>query len=524
MGALADRLDRQAGQLIRSVDWNDLVAAVEDVETTLEAKIKDVHDELKAAVDAVTADVTALKADVQQLQDDEKALADDFGKFRKAIEPALFRVTMATSKPAYALGEQAEITATVASIDGRPVADGGSAPWVEFVATWGRLAPVGGFTSIGEPGERSMSVQADATGVAKVLLVADHAGILTDDVQTETAATLTTKIAASNLSIGDTILAAATPSDAPVAEAFKAVTQEYDRTDVHSVRSFVDSYYFQKSSDATAVGPEILGGIRDFQGIWRDERTAVLAFARSDDDPTTPDQSRGVGSTVVVFRDWIRPWITLAYLNHDDIVARSGDVRDHLAQQISPDLAGSLTAITTVIPDLLGDGLLRKQRDYQVVEEALGKVTQPADLPYTVTALTGPILDGVAVQRTLDAVQAATPGVGVKGVALGAFSVAASRGDAGVVTVQGQVEALQQQLNDVKQSSDTASGNLRVLQQRVDDTLADQGPIKLVTDRLTAVEAQAATLREIDPTAVKSAIEQIGGLRTAIDVIRGPNQ
>jgi hypothetical protein len=510
MGALADKLDRHAGQLIRSQDWNELVAAVEDVQTS----IATLHDE-------VIADVAALKDDVKTIQDDQAALKTDMKSFRAAIEPLLFRVTMATAKPTYAMGEQAEITATVAMFDGQPVATNGSAPWVEFVATWGRLVPAAGFTSIGDAGERTMSVQADAAGVARVLIVADHAGILTDDVQEETAASLTTKVTSSSVSIADTILSAATPSDANVTAAFRAMSQEYDRTDVHSVRSFVDSYYFQASSEATAVGPEIVGGIRDFQGMWRDYRTAVMAFARADDDPTTPDQARGFGSMVVEFRDWIRPWITLAYLNRDDIVSRSADVKDHLAQQISHDLSSSLSAITIEIPNLLGDGLLRKQRDYQVVEQALGKVTGPDDLPYAVTALTGPLLDGVAVQRTLDAVQAATPGIGAEGVALGAFSVAASRGDAGVVSVQGQVQALKRQLDDVKSNADEATSHLSVLQQRVDDTLASNGPLKLVADRLTTVESQAAALKDINPTDVKSAIDQVGMLRNMIE--RSPN-
>src|SRR5829696_6675196 len=195
MGELVDRLgNKAAGQLIKSEGWNALVAAVEDLSTTVNDRF------------------AAMDADLQGLRTRFEALAEEFIDFRGVVEPLLgeyYRLTMETTRTNYAIGELAEITARVTDLRGNPLdlSNEANRPWIDFVvASWGQLKPVAGFESLGGAGDRTISVRTDTQGVARVHLRSDHAEGFTDEDEAEVAVSLQTRLGTNNLSIAETIM------------------------------------------------------------------------------------------------------------------------------------------------------------------------------------------------------------------------------------------------------------------------------------------------------------------------------
>ena len=87
------------GQLIRSDDWNALVAGVNAIEATLQTAITSVDgrvDVLETSVSTLTDVVTAAQADIAALRTDVDALLANS-----------YRVTLEATKLNYAIGELA---------------------------------------------------------------------------------------------------------------------------------------------------------------------------------------------------------------------------------------------------------------------------------------------------------------------------------------------------------------------------------------------------------------------------------
>jgi hypothetical protein len=329
----------------------------------------------------------------------------------------------------------------------------------------------------------------------------------------------------------------------------QVMADEYDRVDATSVRSFVDAYHLRESAGGTAaLSPTITPGFRDFQGTWQDHRATVIAFAKADQDAATADQSMGIGAVTVTFRDWIRPWIFLQYLDPAVITTAAVAVQPQLAQKMGTDYAASIDAVRGEVDALVGPGVLRRQRDYAVVRQALDGVAPPAPVPYEVLALTKPLQDSLVMQQTLDAVQLAAPAVTDDRVALDVFSNAASRGDTAAAGIGdrlgGQLSQLQeavQQAQDAatkaQQAADEATTNigtiraesLAQLQSQVselsgkfDVALSDNGTVGRLDGRLTTVETQANALQALNPSAVNEALGKVSALELAVQTLK-PN-
>ena len=527
MGALIDELgNKSAGQLVRAADWDALVAAVDALQTQVTDLTSTVDQRFAAADTAMTA-----------LSGQVEGLKAEFDAFRSSLDPVTFRIGLQAERQTYALGEVATIAAVVASLTGQPLSAGAAdRPWVDFVATWGQLRAAPGFDSVSGVGDRTMSVQTDASGTAKVQVVADHVDGFSIDAQDEVAASLTTQVAA-NVTVARAFLDAPTPKDAKDSGAMKVMADEYDRADSASVRSFVDAYHIRASATgAAALSPAVTPGFRDFQGTWQDHRATVMAFAKADQDPTTADESRGIGAVTIAFRDWIRPWIFLQYLDAGELATRLPDVRAALAPSIGADYAQSLGDLRAQVGTLATTrGVLGQQRDLAVIQSALGSVSPPGEVSYAVSSLTSPLIEALSVQRALQTSQLAAP-VPVEGhLAFDAFANAASRGDASVAGVQAQIGALTEQVDAVKRSADEATTSIASLHDqtvlplqlqiqnldgRLTQTLADGGPISQVNQRLSTVETQTNALQAIDPSKVNDAIGQVAGLRTALEAIK----
>jgi TolA-binding protein len=401
---------KAAGDLIRSSDWNALVAAVQEIQTTL------------------VAGLTDLGTQVQAVNNRVETLEGNFQQFRQSVEPLLnqyYRLTLETTRPNYAVGESALLTARVTDLSGNPLPN---PIWIDFVSTWGYFREAPGFDrSLTGVGDRSISVQTNARGIAQVLLRSERAEGLTDDDEEEINTTLATRIPATNKRIVDTILEASNPAEARVA--YQVLNTTYD-TSIRA-RTYLDAYYLR---NAPTVSDRITPASRI---RWRDYRSTVMAFARNDNDPVTPDQSRGISSTQITFRDWVRSWI----LDYVDITATDpviSGIRGRLAPKFTENLQESLVLVKREVDDIVGDrGLIGKQRDYKAIRTALDTLTA--------TPFTQSIRSAIGLQQTLENAQVTAVGAPTQKVAFEAFADAATRVDTSTAEVKTQVTALVQQ-------------------------------------------------------------------------------
>lgn len=468
MGELADRLgNKAAGQLIKSEDWNSLVAAVEVLSASVDDRLAAVDDQ------------------VQNLGARVEALSEDFSTFRGEVEPLLgeyYRLTMQTTRSSYAIGELAEITARVTDLRGEPLdlSNEVDRPWIDFVvASWGQLRPVAGFQSLGGAGDRTISVRTDAQGIAKVQLRSDHAEGFSDEDEAEVAVSLETRLATNNLSIAETILSAATPIEAKGMGAFQTLTTEYDRIDAPRVRNYADAYYLKNTALITG------GIIPPFTHRWLDYRSTLMAFARRDSDPVTPDQSRGVSSIQVTFRDWIFPWIITDYfVETGPLVA---DFRDRLGPKIIDDLDESVFNVKTEVGDFVRNkGLIGRQRNYLVIQDALDTVNPPDPVTFDLNKLTRPMQDAIGVQRTLESTQGSS--FADREVAFGLLTDTAVRADQAAESGEQLSGRVEEQLGEAKDEL-----LFRVQQEQANfsnELLRVGGPIQEVQERLQTVSGE----------------------------------
>jgi predicted nuclease with TOPRIM domain len=470
MGELVDSLgNKAAGQLIKSEDWNALVAAVENLSESVDQRFEEVDGQL------------------QNLSDRVEVLSTDFTEFRGQVEPLLgeyYRLTLQTTGTSFAIGELAEITAQVTDLRGNALdlSNDADRPWIDFVvASWGQLRPVAGFESLGGAGDRTISVRTDAEGVARVQLRSDHAEGFTDEDEAEVAVSLQTTLPTTNLSIAETILSAATPLEAKGLGAFQVLTTEYDRTDALRVRNYADAYYLKNTALITGdiVPP--------FTHSWLDYRSTLMAFARRDSDPITPDQSRGVSSIQVTFRDWIFPWILTDYFVETGPLVQ--DFRDHLGPKIVDNLDESVFNIKAEVSDfVLNKGLLGRQRNYLVIQDALDTVTTPQPVAYDLNKLTGPMQDAVGIQRTLESAQGVASGFADRELAFGLLTDTAVRADQAAESGKQLTDHVDEQLVQAKDDL-----LFQVQQEQAsfsDELLRVGGPIQEVRERLQTVSGE----------------------------------
>lgn len=425
MGVLLDTLgNKMAGQLIRSDDWNALVAAVDG----LQAQVTTLQSTLTAQIATVQGEVSQLQRDFKTFQEQTTTL---FGQY--------FRVTMQTKQLNFAIGELAEITAQITDLFGRPIVlrTGQERPWIDFVTLWGQLKPAPGFTSRDGAGDRTIAVQVNADGVAQVLLRADHADRFSDDEEREVAGTLETIIPGANFTFKEAILNSRTPVEAKEKGFLRSMTVEYDRRDAKTLRNYTDTYY-QKN-------PTILGK-RNTIGIfhtWRDYRSTVLAFVTADGDPRSPDQSRGVSSIQVTFRDWIGPWLNLEYLIETKEL--SAKVSEQLRGTIRGTHAESVGRVRKILDEFTLDvGILGKVRNYGVVDEAFTLVNLP-NPPEYFDALSQNMRSAVKFQQSL--VDTDIP------VAVDAFTNVAVRIERRTDDVDGKVRQTDERFNGVVEAA-----------------------------------------------------------------------
>jgi predicted nucleic acid-binding Zn-ribbon protein len=480
MGELVNKLgNKDNGWLIKSNDWNLLVQGIENVEARLtdqiaalkedveerfdetDKKISDLGSRLDALSSEVDENLTHVKEQFAKVDEYLASLGNEIDSIKNEIEPILSRywiLTLEAPKLNFALGETAEITAVVKDFKGNKIVD---RPWVDFVSVWGRLRPADGYSSLMGAGNRNLSVQVDSNGVAKAVLSAEDTEGLTVEAEQEVQGSLKTKLSTTQLSIAETILKAETPLQAKDEGAFSKIKTEYDRNGAISVRNFVDSYYIKNT------GLKTQKVVPNFYHQWRDYRSTVLAFVKNDADPRTPDQSRAVSSIQITFRDWIGPWLTLEYFAEVDTLLTNYKNRLGSSMVITDKFSESLSNVKQEVASIVGGkGFVAKQRDYQIIDKAIGSLDL-INPPSFVATLATSVKGAVGVQRMLDTTGAymdnAKDG---ETIAMDAFTYNATQSEKTYLEVKEKLSAVEDNVSKMDIKVKNVDSGMQVLEER----------------------------------------------------------
>lgn len=502
MGELADRLgNKEAGFLIRFEDWNELVAAVDNVQEVLLPELEArLQEELDRRLGEAESRLDSIESDIQRQDGELARLVPLLGEF--------YRLEISTARVRYAYGEVAEIEARVRSLEGGDLTFGGEGeaerPWVDFIATWGKIRAVPGFESRGGEGDRTLSVRADANGIVRLRLQAETAEGVDEETETAVADSLTTRTANSDQTVAELFLAANTPTEPRLSAGFQIVSAEYERSDSFRVRNYLDTFYRRSTA---FFSPNFLFRPRV---SWRDYRATLTAFVKADADPTTPDFSRGTASIQITFRDWISPWIFGTFLatDEDEVTGLS----QQFAGQLTVDLEGSSRNWRQRIRERVGGrGLLGRQRALRHLGRAIERVPTTGQ-PAFLTGLKRSYGDAVALQEVLNNTQATTLEETERGVALDALSDAALRADVGTEAVRTEVLRVEGRLEQVDGRVGTTEGQLSALSEETtrievesraareqadrvaDDVTRINGQVLEIGERATRADSQASVI------------------------------
>ncbi|MEJ2199624.1 MAG: hypothetical protein P8X63_01210 [Desulfuromonadaceae bacterium] len=297
---LAALAPKQAGHLIRHDDWNSLIAVLQTYGASLTTQDTDLAT-LKGQVALLETQLGTVSSQLQLLDGRVDAL-------EQQIEPLLdnYLVTLSCNQLTYAMAEFCEITAKVTDLRGNPLS--APYPWVDFIAScdfiasWGCLRAKSGFTSRSGAGENSLSVQVNSQGIARVLLRSASSEGFTQSEEEQLSVILDMQVPQMQMSVRKAFMDAATPMDEGAQQAYRVINREYERKDAKTMRSYADSYHARHSQwHAEPAGPA-------YGNQWLDYRATVLALAKPDSNPQTPDGVRGSASLQVTFRDWLWSW------------------------------------------------------------------------------------------------------------------------------------------------------------------------------------------------------------------------
>lgn len=468
-------LTKNPGELIKSSDWNTLLGAIDSALGTVAT---DASNALAARAEALTNRINNLDGSVSTLQQRLDAFLGSF-----------LKVSLSAAKESYLLGETVVLTVKVTDHDDKPIAGGhfGNRPWVDLLATWGRLSALPGFDSRGGVDDRSIRVRTNAEGIAQVRLRPEHAEKTAVSDEDVVSARIAAVPAGSARAVAQ-IFMDGTSAQAEIAQAYATMTTAYDDKGNKAVQSYVDAYY-TSISQLGAYG----GAVATLPGTWHDYRTLVLASASADADPKTPDCSRGMATIQVSFRDWIGPWIVGGYrVDTNNLTDR---FRDQFQSKIGQDYAVSSDQIRALIEENI-KGLGRVTRDwyYVVMHSALGNMTSPHQ-PAFVADLIDDMQGALRVQAAIDRAPMEAFGMKSADPGLQAFTSASKKVSVGVGGV------------------DQMSGAVTGIRKDVDDARAELAPLVGLATTVSSLQGRYDALL----TSVSSAASEIGVLSGRFD-------
>src|SRR4029077_20882421 len=123
-------------------------------------------------------------------------------------------------------------------------------------------------------------------------------------------------------------------------------------------------------------------------------------------DITAPDFGRASAAIQIVFRDWIGPWYNLEYAF--DTTTLKQTYRDRLSSKFTNDLNESVTNVKSEVNAIVANqGIVRKQRDYRVIRDAMDEINLPQP-PIFLNAVTQSVQNAIAMQQTVQQAQDVT--------------------------------------------------------------------------------------------------------------------
>lgn len=496
MGLLADAIgNKVAGELIQSEDWNQLVNALDEL---VEASLIERVTTLETTMTSLGDQVTQLRTDVTALQTVVNPLIAQY-----------YRLNLSTERVNYALGELADITVQLTDLQGNPLSlTSQNRPWIDLVTTWGQFRPVSGFTSRGGVGDRTLSVQVNSEGLARLQLRSDYAEGLTDDDENEMAVVMRSQPQGLSQPIAQLILAATTPQEAsPVYPLLRSQYQQSSR-----IQNYLDAHYLRHP--ALSVGT-----LRpDLGSIWRNYRATVMAFAKPDADPTTPDPSLGVSSLQINYRDWIGPWI-VDFIRPPLEVLPLNPYIERFTPIIDRDFRRSTERVKTEIATLVENkGLLGKQREYRIVDEALKRVQPTTPVPFLNT-LTESMHNAIGIQQTLGRAEAKNLALTTQDVGFKVFSETALQAETNTAAIRTELaETVQTQVSQgLTQARQTLEQQQQVFRASIE---AENGVVqRAIRQQISPLQDQVSVLRNLDPTVVNRQLQDVAALKTQVEAI-----
>jgi hypothetical protein len=524
------------GQLILSTDWNDLTGNISSLESNMNEAI------------------SSARKQIEDMDAALRELRESFTKYRDRVEPVIgqfYQVSISTSSATYALGELADIKVQVTDPLGGELVKGRERgrPWVDFVATWGQLKAAPGFDNIVGQGGRSVSVRVNDKGIAQVLLRSDHVAGFSDKEENDVAIALQTQVPGKGMNFAKYVKEAATPLTAKNEGALHIISQEYERKETPSMQHYTDAYYLK-------YAPEVAAKYVKPSAQWHDYPVTVLAFAKSDSDPATPDRRHGAESITVTFRDWITPWIHLEYLDKSRIADYTKDIQSQFRAKVTKDYATTTNYFKQVVTENVMDaGLIGKIRTLEAMNLALDSL-EVTDAPDFLPDLATTIRHGVVMQHVMESAQASTIGLpaaeenigfqtyGRVGAAAGQVSGLESRVEeiygsikvaqddvaqfkSDFASLQKEFGSAQSQFGTVRQTLDDVQKEFRPVQDAVLDLVKSGGKIDSLQRGVDAasskVDAADTGLRVMRAQMDASLSEggELGTLRKQVATIQG---
>jgi hypothetical protein len=317
-------------------------------------------------------------------------------------------------------------------------------------------------------------------------------------------------------------LAAASPVEIKSTNAYQMISTEYERTDTTALRHYADTYY-------SRYAQEIVGKYSPPRTtLWRDYRATVLAFAKSDADPTSADRRRGADSILVSFRDWITPWINLGYLADETISPLVQQYQSTLGSKIvaGRSYADAARTLQQTVTEAVADtGLIGSMRKYRAMDQALNQVTV-SNPPSYMPDLTGALQQAVRMQHTLERSQAGAVGVPDEKIAFQALTDATTRADVNVSNVTTQLGALQAQVQQANQTVTSVNSTISGLQTsvsavngRLDGITSEGGALTGIRADLNTVKGQIVGFQQLNPSDVTVRLSQVTGLSNRLAAI-----
>ncbi len=432
------------GHLVKADDWNKLVTVLEAYGETLaglDVRVGDLEDEL--------TELAAKVAPLEGLADRVQALEDETAPLREN-----YQLSVRTTSENHLVGQVAELVFTATALDGSPLA--APMPWLDVVTTWGRLRAAPGFIVRENAEENALSIQFNNAGEARVQLRSHFTKGFTPSVEQSFQNMLQTQVGTTGKTVMKILQDSASPQDPETVMAFKSIHQVYDGN--KTVKTYADGYIGQ------ATGGKYLGGKLGTLlplGEWEHYRATVMAFAKPDASPLTPDPTRGVATIQVNFREWIPHW--------------SGDYIDTITP-ILPDWKnlielnlGKLELIPITIKELdkgIGKaGVLGHLRNLNAMDKAIPLINPGPDLlmQQNKAMLEGTIKTQLAVggADTLAAVGYAQQAVITQQVGAQAKAAQATAQDAS--SVKQTVGVLEQRIQSAEQTGKEISAGLKTI-------------------------------------------------------------